>query len=240
MAGLSLRSIDPMAMPIVLPSPAAPITRPSSTSGFQSPIGLSRSRNAMNIVKNPDSQRGPQLARSANATAAGMRVLGRRPVAVASGRSSRSAPALPRRGWRRPAPAAGSPRSWRGRRRRSRSAVTTPVRRSTRGSRSAPRSLAPTMPASETRALALTRVSVGRQQSGDRRRARHAVGLGRDETAQRRREQPAGLGDHRRRQHPAEEAADRHGRADGPPAAVAEPVEERARSAARRSRTAAS
>jgi len=31
-------------MPRVLPSPAAPMTAPSSTSGFQSPIGLSRSR----------------------------------------------------------------------------------------------------------------------------------------------------------------------------------------------------
>ncbi len=58
-------------MPTVLPSPAAPMTMPSSTSGRQSPIGFSRSRNAMNMIRNPESHRGPQLARSANATAAG-------------------------------------------------------------------------------------------------------------------------------------------------------------------------
>ena len=36
----------------------------------------------MNIVRNPESQRGPQLARRAKATAEGMRVRGRRPVVV--------------------------------------------------------------------------------------------------------------------------------------------------------------
>ena len=38
----------------------------------------------MNMVRKPESQRGPQLARSANATAPGMRVRGRRPVRTAS------------------------------------------------------------------------------------------------------------------------------------------------------------
>ena len=65
-------------MPRVLPTPAAPMTRPSSTSGRHSPIGFSRSRNAMNMVRKPESQRGPQLARSANATGAGIRIRGRR------------------------------------------------------------------------------------------------------------------------------------------------------------------
>ena len=42
----------------------------------------------MNIVRKPDSHRGPQLARRAKATAAGIRVLVRRPLTV-----SASAPA---------------------------------------------------------------------------------------------------------------------------------------------------
>ena len=62
---------------MALPKPAAPMMMPSSTSGCQSPIGFSRSRNAMNIVRKPESQRGPQLARSANATVPGMRIRGR-------------------------------------------------------------------------------------------------------------------------------------------------------------------
>ncbi len=38
----------------------------------------------MNIVRKPENHRGPQLARSANATAPGMRVRGRRPVRTSS------------------------------------------------------------------------------------------------------------------------------------------------------------
>ena len=38
----------------------------------------------MNIVRKPESQRGPQLARSANATADGIRVRGRLPAWWAS------------------------------------------------------------------------------------------------------------------------------------------------------------
>ena len=79
-------------MPRVLPSPAAPMTSPSSTSGRQSPIGFSRSRKAMNMVRKPESHRGPQLARRANATAPGIRARARppalRPVAEAPGMST--------------------------------------------------------------------------------------------------------------------------------------------------------
>ena len=64
-------------MPRVLPSPAAPMTSPSRTSGRQSPIGFSRSRKAMNMVRKPESQRGPQFARRAKATAAGIRARAR-------------------------------------------------------------------------------------------------------------------------------------------------------------------
>ena len=47
----------------------------------------------MNIVRKPDSQRGPQLARRANATAAGIRVRGRFPrVAPLVGPVSTSSP----------------------------------------------------------------------------------------------------------------------------------------------------
>jgi hypothetical protein len=52
---------------------------PSSTSGRHSPIGFSRSRNAMNMVRKPESQRGPQLARRANETVPGIRTR-RRPL----------------------------------------------------------------------------------------------------------------------------------------------------------------
>ncbi len=72
MAGLILLTSDPSPMPRVLPSPAAPITMPSSTPVLRPLIGFSRNRNAMNIVRNPDNQRGPQLARSACATCAGI------------------------------------------------------------------------------------------------------------------------------------------------------------------------
>ena len=54
----------------------------------------------MNISRKPESQRGPQLARSANATAAGIRVR-LRAAADGVGRPRRAAPARPRRRWRR-------------------------------------------------------------------------------------------------------------------------------------------
>ena len=80
------------------------------------------------------------------------------------------------------------------------------ARRSRRGWRAAPTAPAPTTPASETRALALTRVRSGGQQPGDGGGARDAVRLGRHQAAQRGGEQPARLGDHGRGEHPAEEA----------------------------------
>ena len=78
-AGLMRFSSAASPIPMVLPSPAAPTTTATMISGLRLLSGRtsgSRSRNAMNISRNPDSQRGPQLARSANATAAGIRPRG--------------------------------------------------------------------------------------------------------------------------------------------------------------------
>ena len=86
---------------------------------------------------------------------------------------------------------------------------------------------APTMPASETRPLAFTSVNP-RQQSGHGGGAGHAVRLGRDEYAERCGIQQRRVVGDRACEHPAEERADREGRADRPAASAAEPVEERA------------
>ncbi len=73
-AGLTFLAMAARTMASPLPAPAAPITRATSSSGLSShpSIGWSRSRNARNRIRNPDSQRGPQLARSAKATAGGI------------------------------------------------------------------------------------------------------------------------------------------------------------------------
>ena len=75
--------------------------------------------------------------------------------------------------------------------------------------------------------VGLDQGQVGRQQAGYGGGARDAVRLGGHQAPERGGEQPPRLGHDGRGQHPAQEAADRHGRADGPPAAVAEAVEER-------------
>ena len=102
------------------------------------------------------------------------------------------------------------------------------ARPATPARRSAPRREAPTMPASETRPLALTRV----KSRGSRRgtAAARVTPYALDETstpsaAAKTSAEP--LVD-RRGQHPAEEGAHRHRRADRPAPAVREPVEERA------------
>jgi hypothetical protein len=66
---------EPTAMPTKLPKPAAPMTAASRNWGEWPEIGCTRSRNAMNRVRKPESQRGPQLARRAKAIDAGMRTL---------------------------------------------------------------------------------------------------------------------------------------------------------------------
>ena len=84
------------------------------------------------------------------------------------------------------------------------------------------------MPASDTRALALTRVRSGGSSRGTAAARVTPYALDATRHAQRGGEQPRGLGDDGGGQHPAEERAGRHGRADRPSAAVAEAVEERA------------
>ena len=185
----------------------------------------------MYIVRKPESIRSPALQRSAK------HHVGRDPelllvAAQAHRQLARVGVGLGR--------AAGS-RGWSRRRRpRRRSAATTARRRSTRGPASGAAIAAPTTPASEIRLLALTRVSPARLQAGDGGRAGHAVRLGGDEHAERRREHRERLGGHRVGHQPAQERPQRHGGADRPAAAVAEPVEERARAGERRPRTAAS
>ena len=73
--GSTRLNTDPAAIPPTLPRPAAPMTTASEKLVEWSPIGCSRSRNAMNRVRNPESQRGPQFARRAKAIVAGMRIL---------------------------------------------------------------------------------------------------------------------------------------------------------------------
>ena len=86
----------------------------------------------------------------------------------------------------------------------------------------------PATPARAIRELALTRVKPVGQQPRDRRRPGHPVGLGRDEAPERRGEQPGRVRRHRAGQDPAEEGAQRERGADGPAAALAEAVEQRA------------
>ena len=178
----------------------------------------------MNMVRKPESQRGPQLARSAKDTVPGIRIRGR-PLRRA-GRAGSARPG-PRRRRSRPARAAGSPRWWPARTARTRSAATTPPRTPTPARRSAPRRRRRPCRPGRCRPLALTRVRPSGQQAGYGGRAGDAVRLGRHEAAQREREEPRRLGRDRGRQPPDQERADRHRRADRPAPAVAEPVEER-------------
>ena len=184
----------------------------------------------MNIVRKPESQRGPQLARRAKATAAGMRVLGRLPGVSAGGRrGSRhqhqralaDAGVDPRRQPDRPAP-------WPRRTRRRRSAATTPGRPSTPGSASGRRHGGADDPRQRDPGVGLHQGQARRDESGYGGGARDAVRLGRHQAAEGGGEQPARVGRDGRGQHPAQEGPDRHRGADGPAAAVAEAVEERA------------
>ena len=216
-------------MPSVLPRPAAPMTSPRSTSGR-----YVADRVLAQQERHEHHEEAAQPARSAVGLE-GERHRSRASVAgcgsvTAARRSARAGGrAAPRRRWSRPARAAGSPRSWPARRARRRSAATTPTRPWTRAPRSVPRRAAPTTPASDTRALALTRVSAGGQQPGDRGGPRHAVRLGRDQHAERGREEPR----RSRSTTAVASAQQRKARtamvdADRPAAAVAEAVEERA------------
>ena len=109
----------------------------------------------MNIVRKPESQRGPQLA----AQREGHRARDPHPRAtLAPSWPSRMSRPGPRRRRSRPARAAGSPGWWPARTARTRSAATTPRRTTRRQPGERRRDAAPTMPASEMRALTLTRV----------------------------------------------------------------------------------
>ena len=182
----------------------------------------------MNIVRKPESHRGPQLARSANATAAGIRVRGRRPVRALVGRSRSSTSS--------PSPwlastFCGSRIAQIGGEHEDHEAVAQrPLRAEGRGQdrRAAPDSPAPTTPASETRALALTSV-----RSGGSRRGTAAARV--TPYALEATRQPSAAGNSQSDSVTTAVAstqqrkrADRHGRADRPAAAVAEAVEERA------------
>ena len=139
-----------------------------------------------------------------------------------------------------PRRAAGSPGSWRPRTARRRSAATTPRRTAPPARRAARRSRRPTSPASEIRALALTRVKPRGSSRGTAAARVTPYALEATSTPSAAGNSHGRVADHRGGQHPAQEGAQRHRRADRPAPAVAEPVEERARSAAPRSRTAAS
>ena len=82
--GVIRLSTEPSPMPIALPSPAAPITSPISSVVWPSQpgSGCCRSRNAMNIVRKPESIRSPALQRSANTTSGGTRNFFRSPDRV--------------------------------------------------------------------------------------------------------------------------------------------------------------
>ena len=222
--GLTLRSMDAVAMPRVLPSPAVPITTPRSSAGSQSPIGCSRSRNAMNIVRKPVSQRGPQLARSANATAPGIRI--RLPARAVLGVAAQHQRALAAAGvdlGREP------DRTDRGDDEEHERVAQRPLGAGDRRQPGDRRGHGGTHDAGEGHpGVGLDQGESLRQQAGYGGGAGHAVRLGRDQHPERGREQPRRVGDHGGAEHPAEERADRHGAADRPAATVAEPVEERA------------
>ena len=188
----------------------------------------------MNIVRKPDSQRGPQLARSAKAIDAGMRMRPRRPGA-GGGVGVVAADPL-----RKPS---GS----------------SPWLESTRaGSRIAQHRAEHEDQEGQAQRPSRVRPDQGRQagQRGRHDRADDAghrrpgvrlhqgealgedpghgrgpgdvVGLGGHQAAERGGEEHRRLVDDRAGEHPRQEGADRHGGADGPAAAVAEAVQERA------------
>ena len=64
-AGLIRLSTDAATTPRKLPAAAPPTTSAVRTSVLQPSIGFSRSWNAMNMIRKPDSHRGAQFARSA-------------------------------------------------------------------------------------------------------------------------------------------------------------------------------
>ena len=141
---------------------------------------------------------------------------------------------------RRPWPAAGSRGSSRRRTPRTRSAATTASRTSRPARPAGAEIAAPTTPASEIRLLALTRVSPLGCRRGTVAARATPYALDETSTPERGRVHRHRLGRDGVGHQPAQERAQRHRAADRPAAAVAEPVEERARAAARRPRTAAS
>ena len=191
----------------------------------QSPIGFSRSRNAMNMVRKPDSHRGPQLARSANATVPGMRIRGR-PPARPGRADAATACVLAGVG----VDPCGQPDR--------------PDRRQhEQHERVAQRPLRPEdgrQPGDRRRdaraddagqrdpAVGLDQGEALREQAGYGGRAGDAVRLGRHQAAERGGNSHVDSVIDRAGQAPDQEGADRHRRADRPAAAVAEPVEERA------------
>ena len=104
-----------------------------------------------------------------------------------------------------------------------------PLRRrtSTPAPASGAETAAPTTPASEIRALALTSVIPSGSSRGTAAAFVTPYALEATRHAERGREQHVRLVDHRVGEHPAQERPERHRGADRPPAAVAEPVEER-------------
>ena len=207
-------------MPIVLPSPAAPITSPISSvvRCSQPGSGCWRSRKAMYIVRKPDSIRSPALQRSAKITSAGTRNFSFSPVRL-TGSSPAWASAL-----------AGS--------RIERMVAPAKTTNAKRSDHWAPKvAAAPASGAADRRAdharerdpaVGLDQGQARRLQAGDGRGPGHAVRLGGDEYAEGRREHRERLRGHRVGHQPAQERAQGHRAADRPAAAVAEPVEERA------------
>ena len=208
-------------MPIVLPSPAAPITSPISSVVWcsQPGSGCCRSRKAMNIVRNPESIRSPALQRSANTTSGGTRNFFRSP--------DRRDRELARRGV---GPRGEQHREDRRAGEDDERVAQRPLR--PEASRPAPANgaeiTAPDDAGQRDPAVRLDQGEPRRLEPGDGRGPGDAVRLGADEHPERGREHRERLGGHRVGHQPAQERPDGHRGPDRPAPAVAEPVQERA------------
>ena len=182
------------------------------------------------MVKKPESQRGPQFARSANATAPGIRARARPrppgPAARPRGAGHEHERALADAGVH----LGGQPDRPDGGQHEHDEAVAQRPLRAHRGQQSGDRrgQGGPDHAGQRRSRVRLDQRQVGRRQAGYGGRPGDAVRLGGDQDAEGGREQPGRVGDHGGGQHPAEEPAQRHRRPDRPAPAVAEAVQERA------------